>query len=627
MRHQTPGRKAPTLAIGTSLVLGTAMLAGATPAPAAEDMAEDTAAVYAVTQEGLTESEGAALAQAFNIGNALQGDGAFSYVDSTFGHAPEVVIDEGRDESDRPTVSQALDLDALAEIKPVGDDEAIGRARRLIELAGLSADMAARTSVSHTELTLSDSRDQVTSVHPLDTAVTVGLELNGLPVTGQGAKLRITFGPDAQVSQLAHALRKVTRSDTASIIDPRRAAEVCAALYPAGTRQQAPTLGYQFPALSARDASGKGTVSTIYPQYTCNPLAESGTLAHRLVPAIAGSAPAGTLVADRSGNAVKAEVAVSGGTAPYTYRWSSSSTTLAADNNEPNVSYDRTPREGVENETVTVEVTDANGLAATASIELNQDGSGSADTVAGGGGFGELAIGPTDVGIEQTISDWQCAQDSAIGFKNAMAAHGVGTQFDWRGSNAWEWDFKDPSLGGGDNYYVDDVDATWYTGHGWSGGFSFTSNVTDNEITPTDAKWGNGDLEWLQLESCQVLADTSGTHDYFGRWGAAFDGLHILNGFHTNAYCVGGGTGGTFADYLFEKKFLWWTLRPALRVQSAWASMAIDREPTGVVYRSMGLIGPGNVTNIGDYFWGQGPVGPDISPANATGKWSITGTV
>ena len=41
-----------------------------------------------------------------------------------------------------------------------------------------------------------------------------------------------------------------------------------------------------------------------------------------------------------------------------------------------------------------------------------------------------------------------------------------------------------------------------------------------------------------------------------------------MNGFHTSAYCVGGGTAATFAGYLFPKKFLWWELRPAYRVWS-----------------------------------------------------------
>ena len=49
-----------------------------------------------------------------------------------------------------------------------------------------------------------------------------------------------------------------------------------------------------------KEANGKGTVSTIYPMYTCNPVAESGSLTRRLLPAVPGSAPAGTLVADRS---------------------------------------------------------------------------------------------------------------------------------------------------------------------------------------------------------------------------------------------------------------------------------------------------------------------------------------
>src|SRR5207244_2536973 len=155
-------------------------------------------------------------------------------------------------------------------------------------------------------------------------------------------------------------------------------------------------------------------------------------------------------------------------------------------------------------EVVTVEVTDANGLTSTASVALPGDGTQLAESVPGGGGFGILAIGPTDVGIEQTVDEWQCAQDSAAGFKSVMASHGISTAFDWRGSSAFEKDFKNASIGGWDSTYVDNVDAQWYTGHGWPGGFTFKSNVDDGSIVPGDARWGNGDLEWLQLESCEV---------------------------------------------------------------------------------------------------------------------------
>jgi hypothetical protein len=134
-------------------------------------------------------------------------------------------------------------------------------------------------------------------------------------------------------------------------------------------------------------------------------------------------------------------------------------------------------------------------------------------------------------------------------------------------------------------------------------------------------------VDWVQLESCNVLADTTGTNDYFSRWAPTFDGLHILNGFHTTASCVGGGTGGTFASYLFPATFLAWTFRPAFTVRQAWASMAVDKEPSGTVFRSMGPIGSGGVTDIGDHFWGQGSVGPDIFASQEVGFWAITGTV
>lgn len=617
-----PGGRA--IAAGCTIALaGTVVVAGgAAPAAAAEAVP-----VYTVDQEGLTPEEGQALAGAFEIPNALEPAGSFSYVDAArFADVPLETAGQGEDESGRRTVTQVLDPKALREIEAVPPEEALERAGRLVELAGLSEGMTARAEVSHSELTLSDDRGEQMLSHPLDTTVSYRLHLGGMPVTGQGARLRVTFAPDGAVSQLSHALRKVSRAGEVPVIPPDEARAACAALYAEGVQQAEPTLGYHFPELAAERANGEGGVKMIFPQYTCHPLAETGDQASRLVPAVRRAAPAGEVTATRSGDTIEASIEVSGGAEPYSYSWSSSTTALPAGlQGGPEVSYRRQARDEVTSEQVTVEVTDANGLTATASVALPGDGSAQAATAPGGGGFGAL----TEVGIEQTVDEWQCAQASADGFKAEMAAHGVATQFDWRGHSAWEWDFKDPSLGGGDRYYVDDVDATWYTGHGWSGGFTFKSSVNDTSIVPGDARWGNRDLEWLQLESCQVLRDTSGTYDYFDRWRQAFRGLHILNGFHTNAYCVGGGTGGRFAQYLFPKEFLWWTIRPALRVQQAWAAMAIDKEPSGVVYRSMGLYRMSDgANNMGDYFWGEGPVGPDLSVSSpGMGMWSITGTV
>jgi uncharacterized protein DUF6345 len=578
--------------------------------------AAESAPVYKVTQEGMTAEESSRLAEAYRIPDALHENGAFGYVSEAFGQVPQRAVASGKDESGRPTLSQALDTRALAYLKPIGAEDALERASKLTELIGLT-DLEVNPKVSHAKLTLSDRAGRVTGEHLLDTTVSHSFQLAGLPVTGQGAKLRITFGPDGEVTQLSSALRKLERADEVPIIPADAAREACERLYEPGVRQGEPTLGYLLPAL--------GAVEAIYPSYTCNPVAERGEQAHKQVPAVEGIGPKATIKVSRSGEKILGQVAEAAGDGSV-FTWSSSSTVLA-DNEGEQIAYERRPRGKTgPGETLTLEVTDRNGLSATASVSLDGDGDASAETTPGGGGFGKLAIGPVDVGIEQTVDEWQCAQDSAIGFKSQMAAHGVGTAFDWRGVNAWERDFKDTSQGGTDHIYVDNVDAQWYTGHGWSGGFTFKSAIDDTEITPADARWGNGDLEWMQLESCQVLRDTNGFHNYFSRWGGAVDGLHILNGFHTNAYCVGGGTGGTFASYLFPRQILWFTL-PALTVRNAWAQMAIDKEPNGVVYRSMGNIGTGGVTNIGDFFWGQGPTGPDITAASRIGQWSITGTV
>jgi hypothetical protein len=578
--------------------------------------AADTAPVYKVTQEGLTADQSGKLAESFGIPDALYENGAFGYVGEAFGQVPLRQVGTGEDESGRPTVSQAIDTRALAALSPIGAEEALERASKLTELIGLT-DLEANPKVSHAELTLSDRAGNVTGKHALDTTVSHSFQLAGLPVTGQGAKLRITFGPDGSVTQLSSALRQLERSDDVPIIPSDEAQQACEKLYDRGVRQGEPTLGYLLPAL--------GAVEAIYPSYTCNPSSETGEQAHLQVPAVEGIGPKATIKVSRSGEKILGQVAEAAGDGSV-YKWSSSSTALTGNEGEQ-IAYERRPRAKTTGaETLTLEVTDRNGLSATASVTLEGDGDASAETHPGGGGFGKLAVGPTDVGIEQTVDEWQCAQDSAIGFKSVMAAHSIPTAFDWRGWAAFEKDFKEQSLGGWDHSYVDNVDAQWYTGHGSANSFTFKSSIDDTQLTPNEARWGNRDLEWMQLESCQVLRDTNGTHNYFSRWGGAVDGLHILNGFHTNAYCVGGGTGGTFASYLFPRKILWWTL-PALTVRNAWAQMAIDKEPSGVVYRSMGNIGSGGVTNIGDFFWGQGPTGPDISVAGRVGQWSITGTV
>lgn len=582
--------------------------------------------LYKVVQEGLVQSQGAAIGQTFAIPNALANDGSFAFADATkFQQVPQTVGGTGTDKQGRSVTSQSLNISALQAIVPVPAAQAVASANRLLSLAALGPDFKATPSVTNDLLTLATTSGSQTQKYPLDTVVSYQLTLDGLPVTGTGSRLRVTLAPDGTVSQLSDSQRTLSRGAVVPVITVGQATAECAALYGSGVSQSAPTLDYEFPPLTATQANGQGTVQTIYPQYTCNPVGPQGPEAGRLVPAVAGSGPTATLTATRDGDAVNASVSgVGGGTAPYTYQWSSSTAVLTAgQNGGTSVSYTRAARAGIAGEEVSVQITDVNGLAATVGVSLPGSGSASAPAVPGGGGLERFAT----VGIEQTVNQWQCAQDSANGFSAVMAAHANAVSFDWRGFNAWEDDFHDTALGGHDEDWVDNVDDTWYTGHGWPGGFTFRGNNNALQITPPSISWGDKRVDWVELESCQVLRDTTGTNDYFGRWGPTMDGLHILNGFHTNAFCVAGGTGGTFAAYLFPLRFLWWALRPAFPVQKAWALMAVDREPAGVVYRSMGPMNAAFVNDIGDYFWGQGPVGPDIFQANTAWYWSITGTV
>src|SRR5262245_66369830 len=106
-------------------------LALAQPAAAAE-----TAPVYRVTHEGMTADEGARLAEAYRIPNALQENGAFGYVGDDFAKVPTLQAGSSKDESGRPTQSESLDRRALAQLKPIGATEALERASWLTDLLG-----------------------------------------------------------------------------------------------------------------------------------------------------------------------------------------------------------------------------------------------------------------------------------------------------------------------------------------------------------------------------------------------------------------------------------------------------------------------------------------------------------
>ncbi|MEU3454675.1 DUF6345 domain-containing protein [Micromonospora sp. NPDC006766] len=244
-----------------------------------------------------------------------------------------------------------------------------------------------------------------------------------------------------------------------------------------------------------------------------------------------------------------------------------------------------------------------------------------------GAGLGTQAYGRVDVGSEGTgpCSGLPWTGKNLASFNNQFSSHGIPVEFSWLDQNAWERDFKDPVYRGNDSAWTDHVDMTYWQGHGSPTGFSFSgcSSSDDTFLANTEARWGNGDAEWMSLFTCLVLAKESGGKQWWQRWGGAFDGLHQINSFHTVSY-HSASHGGTFANYLLRKPFLWWN--NPMPVRKAWAQASIDDQPASVVWATMGPTGPRGLVNFDDYFWGKGSVGPDVPASSRTGWWYISGT-
>jgi hypothetical protein len=225
-----------------------------------------------------------------------------------------------------------------------------------------------------------------------------------------------------------------------------------------------------------------------------------------------------------------------------------------------------------------------------------------------------------DTGIEW-IGDSQGLSESeadANDFRDVISDAST-VRFFWGESNAYESDFKKPPLGL-DPDWVDNVDLQWFDGHGNPSGIRVGSagDTPGNAFVGyTEVLWGDGDLEWMALESCKVLRDMNKYNvPVDQRWIPRFAGLHLLLGYTTNSYEAWDIDPEVFAE---------WMVYDNATVLASWVLYAEDEQPYGVQYRVMGVYGPGGITNVDDHFHGQGSVTKDIT--TITGWWNFTGTV
>ena len=202
-------------------------------------------------------------------------------------------------------------------------------------------------------------------------------------------------------------------------------------------------------------------------------------------------------------------------------------------------------------------------------------------------------------------------------FNTEASNHGITRDFSWLDGNAWESDFKDPMFAGGDDTnWADDVDLTYWQGHGSGTGFYFTgcSNHNDTKLANTDARWGQNDVEWMSLFTCLILEDNTGGQTWAQRWGQAFRGLHQINSFTTVSY-NSANHGGKFGHYMWRSPFLWWN--NPMKVRDAWAQASIDTQPASVRWATMGPSTsrrPVDYGNYNDYFWGKGTASARTTP-------------
>jgi PKD repeat protein len=106
-------------------------------------------------------------------------------------------------------------------------------------------------------------------------------------------------------------------------------------------------------------------------------------------------------------------------------------------------------------------------------------------------------------------------------------------------SNESHWNYYEQA-----GSYADNADFSVFAGHGWNDRIIFGTQDTDTDLYRENMKFGGNRAKWVTLFACDVLNQT-----YHDNWTSVFNGLHILNGFDTDALLYEG-QGTTYAQIL-----------------------------------------------------------------------------
>ncbi|NHN48010.1 hypothetical protein G9464_10420 [Halostella sp. JP-L12] len=625
----------------------------------------------------MTDDQAATIGQELEVDGEFQVDdqGVLQYIDpEAYMPIPARDVEpretEDEDETEQYDPSMAMDFQALSQQpEPPNPDELGERLLQALEAAEALPDdpLQFERTASNASIEVASADDGSREFERrLDTAFYLTPSFDGIRLEGPGAKIRSrasNSGEGTVIGDVRHSFRQVEPGPEIELTPPEEVVE----RYGRAVNQLVdgeivelaePRLTYLAPELRRVNDNpvGEGTneVQALVPHYSVggtvrikNDEAEEPVeveLLREYVPATTDDefVPVVEVSANAEGDRVDASVDVEGGQPPYKVEWNLSQGSLGLDpattGDPPEISETITAREAIEETTITAEVTDANGVTVSAQQRLTVAVEPELSVAAGASGrlFGSRphatrtgsisgpadasartdtnVPGTVDVGTETAIwPNW------ASGFIREARIAGVSRNNTWTGNSVWEKDFRSPT---DDNVGVDTADLVFASGHGMPRGWTVENpNHDDKWIwhTNADGDWGDFDIEWLALMSCNVLAPDDGSCgscnglSVFDRWRQEFDGLHQFQGFRTLGWRVPGFP-DAYGRYVFGNWFF-----PGLPLRKAWFLAVDNYQPaydTDQNWRVRGAVmytaDSEGRSCFNDHFHGEGPVGPDI---------------
>jgi len=235
---------------------------------------------------------------------------------------------------------------------------------------------------------------------------------------------------------------------------------------------------------------------------------------------------------------------------------------------------------------------------------------------------GDYDDGIKEVGVEWVGLSYEARltnseSDAGRFYHHMSTTGGYSQEFNWGEWNAWESDFRATENDGNDSEWIDAVDMVYYKGHGNPGAISFTSDHDGEYADFRDLKLGDGDLETLAMESCNVLQ----FYNHYGLnvfelWGPVLHGIHQVCGFATSAKNTAS-MGLQFALYMTGLYPL-----PALTIMESWFRAGLEHQnydkKVAVFYgtNSTNPFQPQLDDPINDHAKGSGYVCSDPLPEN-----------